>query len=569
MSGRTLLQSWAAGADAGVGLHWGALLPAARWRPVVPSPLLLEVEAAGPVSVMGRSFGRTACVAALPGTGRVGIGLDEDWLWIESDAEVASVRWSIEGEIEAPRILAIVPTIGRVAETRAQIANFLASDLVDLVLVVDQRGGVAGDPGIAELAASAPGRVRTVEQGNFGGSGGYARGMLEALATPDRAVLLSDDDAYLPPESLRRMALHQELARRAGVAEIVGAPVLDAEDPKSLQICAEYVRDSDFFWTKADSLYAPMRTDEDPDALADALDRHHAPNYAGWWGCLLPPGALERLGGPLPLFLKWDDAEYGLRAVDAGYAIEVLPGTGVQHPRWDTTSTLWSWSGPLAQRNRLAVAASRGASRGVLASSLAHQFKHVLSLQYDVAESWNAAGCAAGDPAWFGADLLSARDWATRTWRRAHEETERTAASASTDGPAKAVRDWRAARNSSALRALGVLLAPRRLAREVREVPARAYAWWDSLGADVVRLDEYTGPALVADPARARRLVAESIATHARLALSWRRLRAEYASRAEAGARFDSWSAVLSVPIPEGDRENRAGGASRHGKAHS
>ena len=37
-------------------------------------------------------------------------------------------------------------------------------------------------------------------------------------------------------------------------------------------------------------------------------------DFNGWWTCVIPRQVAEEIGQPLPLFLKWDDAEYGLRA---------------------------------------------------------------------------------------------------------------------------------------------------------------------------------------------------------------------------------------------------------------
>src|SRR5699024_799008 len=62
-------------------------------------------------------------------------------------------------------------------------------------------------------------------------------------------------------------------------------------------------------------------------------------NYTGWWGTLFPPGTAQRLGLPAPLFLKWDDAEYGLRATQHGFDHAVLPGTSVHHPPWTAFRT--------------------------------------------------------------------------------------------------------------------------------------------------------------------------------------------------------------------------------------
>ncbi|WP_428640093.1 glycosyltransferase [Schaalia sp.] len=564
MSGRTLLQSWSD--RDGAPRHWATLFPVSHWREVLPGDLFVEVEAAAPVRLMGRSRGRTVCLAIVSDAEPLRVATDEDWLWLEPEGEMRAVRWSVGAPLAPDPITAIVPTIGRIAETRTQVASFLGSGLIDLVIVIDQMGGIAEDPVLAELAREHPGRLRLVEQGNFGGSGGYARGMIESFARPGNAVLLSDDDARLEPEVLRRMALHMACARAAGVDEILGTPLLDTEDPQTLRIGAEYVRARDFFWTKADSLFTARTTEADAEGLADALDLIHAPNYAGWWGCLLPPGAVARLGAPLPLFLKWDDAEYGLRARDAGYRFTVLPGTGVHHPRWDTTKTLWSWSGVLSQRNRLAVAAARGASRGVLASSVAHQVKHILSLQYAVAESWNeAARAVARDSSWFGQDLLRAREWAVRVWDRAQGRTDERALALVPGTPVEAPADRREHRLRAAASALGKILPGRRPAapRTIREAGAADYAWWDSLGADAIRILDHPGAPLVLDPARARRLLVRTVTDHARLALSWRRRSWEYASRARSGSEWETWAALLGITIPVRDDEERAGSAPR------
>lgn len=563
---RTVLQSWTRG-DCPFGFHWSTLFPSLHWRTVMDTQVRLEVEAEGPVTVMGRSHGRTVAVGVLPRSGCLDLTLEEDWLWVETPGHIQSVKWSAPLAVTLPRITAIVPTIGRIAETRAQITNFCASELVDLVLVIDQRGGISCDETVAALTHANPGRIRIIEQDNFGGSGGYARGMIEACAHPERAILLSDDDAYLDPQSLRRMAIHQALAQAQGINEIVGTPVLDAGDPTRLQICAEYVRAQDFMWTKADSLFEARSTETDPDGLADALNLVHTPNYTGWWGCLLPPGTPLTLGGPLPFFLKWDDAEYGLRAVDNGYAITVLPGTGVTHPRWDTPRTLWSWSGVVSQRNRLALGAARGASLGILASSFAHQIKHVLSLQYDVAESWNAAGNAVADGAsWLGTDLLHTRQWAHNIWTRAHEVTAHKALEYDPATPRAIAQNWRAARSSNALSALALLMRPHVLVRQVREVDTQNYAWWDSLGAQAVRLTDSSCPVLLIDPPRARRILASSISTHAKLAARWKKLHGEYAHRARIGARLSTWSSILGVPCPT-TSPDQCEQCSRSGKA--
>lgn len=53
--------------------------------------------------------------------------------------------------------------------------------------------------------------------------------------------------------------------------------------------------------------------------------------YNGWWTCLIPAEAIERIGLPLPVFFQWDDVEYSLRAGRAGIPTITLPSAAVWH----------------------------------------------------------------------------------------------------------------------------------------------------------------------------------------------------------------------------------------------
>ncbi|WP_022868135.1 glycosyltransferase family 2 protein [Schaalia vaccimaxillae] len=552
----TDIQRWSASDPQGAGFVWATLLPAALWRRVTAGKVRLTVRGKGVITLMARTKGQSYEKAQLTDGTSLTIALTDDWYWLagESSSSIDEVTWSIDEEITLSPVVAIIPTIGRVRETIVQVEGFMRSGQVDQVLVIDQAQVLDSNDDFASVMAQSADRVRLITQANFGGSGGYARGMIESLALPDHAVLLSDDDAFLPAESLRRMRVYQALAAQRSKRTIMGTPVLDVDEPTRLQICAEYVRDRDFFWTKADALTTPRSTLEDPAALVDALERHHQPNYTGWWGCLLPPGTVNEVGLPAPFFLKWDDAEYGLRAHRLGYDIEVLPGTGVWHPRWDTTSTLWSWTGVLTHRNRLASAAATGASRGVLASSLAHQAKHILSLQYAVAGSWASAaqqfGAGAG---WLGKDLLAARANAQSIWNREHSRSVEHGA-ATQDRVAKAatrVSNWRAARSSNTIRAVASLFTPSRFIHDIRAVPAHTYAWWDSLGADRVIVEDGEHAHILArDTARAWRLLAASAGQHADLALRWNQLIDEYSRTLVHASTLEQWTHLLQIDQP-------------------
>ncbi len=49
------------------------------------------------------------------------------------------------------------------------------------------------------------GKLRVINQSNLGGSGGFARGMFEAVENGSDYVLLMDDDIVVEPESIIRL----------------------------------------------------------------------------------------------------------------------------------------------------------------------------------------------------------------------------------------------------------------------------------------------------------------------------------------------------------------------------
>src|SRR5262249_5779092 len=82
------------------------------------------------------------------------------------------------------------------------------------VIVVDQgERTVRRHPDYTTVAARAAGRLRVVEQDNFGGAGGFTRALLEAEAAGADHALLMDDDAAAEPEAVLRAAAFLGLAR--------------------------------------------------------------------------------------------------------------------------------------------------------------------------------------------------------------------------------------------------------------------------------------------------------------------------------------------------------------------
>ncbi|ATG51041.1 hypothetical protein CFK38_05465 [Brachybacterium vulturis] len=523
---------------------WGQAFPAASWRKVIGERSVTVTVEGGPGALLAARNGHIHRLGPLV-QGRREISLaehDEDWFWV--DGAVREVTWSIPGRLELPPLTVVMPTYRREADALDQVRRFLQMDPVTTVVVVDQGATLQHHPEFAQLL-TAHENLHLVTQPNLGGSGGYARGMLEASQDPSAAVLFSDDDALLSEESLRRMLTHQALAPRP---TIVGTPLFSAARPTQLITHAEKVGTRAFQWTSADHVHGAIDLAGTTPEEWSFVAAHDEVNYTGWWGTLFPPGTAAELGLPVPLFLKWDDAEYGLRATAHGYDHAVLPGTAVHHPPWTAYRTQMTWTARVLHRNRLAIAAAYGAGRGVIVSSLLHQTKHVLAGHLLTAELWEEGidAVRSGPEAWLGGDLGRARAEGARivdSWHHEndlHEDLHPTHPS-----PVPLPR--------ALLRSVGRMLRPDGPPRVVLEVPADRMHWRTTLGGDALLITDADGGTEVVFTVHGsamRHALMRSLRSHLDLARRWAELRASYGRALPQHTTGSSWAALIAAADP-------------------
>lgn len=539
-------------AGEGVSL-WDQAFPVSVWRTVLgESTVTVRADGTAPV-LMGSRDGRRENLGPLTG-GRRDISLattDHDWLWLESG--VRAVVWTVERSVTPSQVTVVMPTFRREEDAVAQAARFTRMRCVDQVIVVDQGGTLAEHAGFTALQRSGPG-VRLITQPNLGGSGGYARGMLEAQQHPHSAVLFSDDDAVISEESLRRMVTYQALASEP---TILGTPLFSSLEPLRLTALSEAVRPGDFQWHAADGVRGPVDlTGTSPEQWTFLRARGEA-NYTGWWATLFPPGTAAELGLPAPFFLKWDDAEYGLRATSRGYRHVVLPGTSVRHPPWDAYRTQMSWTSRVLHRNRLATAAAYDSGRGVIASSLLHQAKHILSGHHLTASLWDDGieGFLAGPSSWLGRDLERARAEGQEIVTRWNEENPGCV------GALPPARRAPLPLAPAVLRAALRLLTPDRPPRVVVAVTAEQLHWRSTLGADAIIITDAGGPEGAVHPVRgstARQLLVRTLGRHLRMAVRWRSLRRRYHRDLPRVTTEQAWSQLFDrADAPSASEGNR------------
>jgi galactofuranosylgalactofuranosylrhamnosyl-N-acetylglucosaminyl-diphospho-decaprenol beta-1,5/1,6-galactofuranosyltransferase len=326
--------------------------------------------------------------------------VDGGWYWFDvvagdETAVIEEATWSAEVPADRAEVGSVtvgITTMNRPAFCAALIGQIGVDDdvrsILDEVLVMEQgTDKVVDDPGFAKAEGLLEGKLRIIEQGNIGGSGGFARAQFETLkAGRSKYVLFLDDDIVAEPESILRAVTFSDLARRPS---IVGGHMFSMFAKAQLHSFGEIINRDRFWWM------TPKSAEEQWDFGARNLrstrwlHRRLDVDFNPWFMCLIPVEVVREIGLSLPLFIKWDDSEYGLRAQAAGFPTITLPGAAVWHIPWTDKNDALDWQAYFHHRNRFVAALLHSPfphGGRLIWESLNHQIKHMLAMQYSVVE---------------------------------------------------------------------------------------------------------------------------------------------------------------------------------------
>jgi GT2 family glycosyltransferase len=203
---------------------------------------------------------------------------------------------------------------------------------------------------------------------------------------PSDFLILLDDDTFLETETIRRAVLFAALATRPVV---VGGQMFDLNRPSVLASYAETVDPRTTWWGPIPGTEKDFDFAKFPLSATPWLHQIYRPDFNGWWMCLIPREILNHVGLSLPFFIKWDDAEFGLRVKHAGFEVVSLPGFGIWHQAWDDKADARNWQSFYHWRNRLIVALFYNPKRrptALLRWLLVHDLFALLSLRYSAVQ---------------------------------------------------------------------------------------------------------------------------------------------------------------------------------------
>ena len=174
-------------------------------------------------------------------------------------------------------------------------------------------------------------RITVVPNKNYGGAGGFGKGLLLNYCLGKyNHVVFCDDDATYEPEAYLRLFYFLSLAKDSDLC--VGGSMLKLDSP--------------FFMHESGAVYSSFMYYPNRNMLnmLDMANMHYfnreiRAQYHAWWFFSCPTKFAEEIGMPLPIFFQGDDMEFSLRLREKKYQTTDLNGICVWHESFERKSS--------------------------------------------------------------------------------------------------------------------------------------------------------------------------------------------------------------------------------------
>ncbi|MBW4596872.1 MAG: glycosyltransferase [Brasilonema angustatum HA4187-MV1] len=188
-------------------------------------------------------------------------------------------------------------------------------------------------------------QVELILNRNVGGSGGFTRGLIQALQEDVFThFLFMDDDILLETESIYRLFPLYEYAKQDFA---VAGSMFDLYKKHILyEAGALYAKcfdgDGDYMYNPF--TIAPLKNNLNLENTANTnlLLSEENPDYGAFWFFAFSRKAVDEIGLPMPFFIKLDDIDFSLRIKEHfGSPIVPFPGIAVWHEPFYGKNPVW------------------------------------------------------------------------------------------------------------------------------------------------------------------------------------------------------------------------------------
>ncbi len=169
---------------------------------------------------------------------------------------------------------------------------------------------ISDNAGTLDIPALSTDKIHIVRNKNVGGAGGFTRGLIEIQNVRQEKgithVLLNDDDIVYEPESIFRTCTFLTCIRPEYADTFVGGAMMRLDKPY-------FQVESGAVWNggRLISLKRGLDLRETEACLYNEIEEQ--PQYNAWWFCAFPAEVASEDNLPMPIFIRGDDVEYGLR----------------------------------------------------------------------------------------------------------------------------------------------------------------------------------------------------------------------------------------------------------------
>lgn len=169
---------------------------------------------------------------------------------------------------------------------------------------------VSDNAGTLDIDKLSTDKIHIVRNKNVGGAGGFTRGMIEISKVREKKgithILVMDDDICIEPESVFRTCTLLSCLKAQYRDAFIGGAMLRLDNQY-------YQVESGALWNSGNLI--SLKHGLDLRVLDACLfnEFEERAQFNAWWYCAFPASVVTNENLPIPIFIRGDDVEYGLR----------------------------------------------------------------------------------------------------------------------------------------------------------------------------------------------------------------------------------------------------------------
>ncbi|MCM1167896.1 MAG: hypothetical protein NC401_18075 [Ruminococcus sp.] len=169
---------------------------------------------------------------------------------------------------------------------------------------------ISDNAGTLDIGGLSSDKIHIFRNKNTGGAGGFTRGLIEISDVKDERgithALLMDDDVLIEPEAIFRTFVMLSCVKERYFGAFIGGAMLRL-DRQNIQV------ESGAVWAGGNIVSLKRGLDLINCGECMFNETEENPQFNAWWYCAFPIDVVNGENLPMPIFIRGDDVEYGLR----------------------------------------------------------------------------------------------------------------------------------------------------------------------------------------------------------------------------------------------------------------